>query len=222
MPVRHHDVRAHGITCLLSSHPAVRKLKRASPPEIHGTRQWPSSWLLIDYLARHPIPRGSRVIEVGAGWGLAGIYCARRFAADVLAVDKDPAVFPYLKLHASINDVRIRTLRAGFRRITPALLADADVLIGSDICFWKALVPEVRNLVKRALRSRVGLVLIADPARSTFEDMAGDLVSRGAGCVVDWRTRRPRPQSGRILRVPSSLAGSAGAPYTRPRSRDRE
>jgi predicted nicotinamide N-methyase len=215
MPARRHDVRAHGIRCLLSSHPAIRKLKRASPPEIHGTRQWPSSWLLIDYLSRHPLSRGSRVIEVGAGWGLAGIYCARRFSADVLAVDKDPAVFPYLELHAAINGVQIRTLRADFRRITPALLAEADVLIGSDICFWKTLVPEVRLLVRRAIGSGVGLVLIADPSRSTFEDMASDLVTRGSGRIVDWRISRPRAQSGRILRAPA-LAEAAAAPYTEP------
>jgi predicted nicotinamide N-methyase len=200
-----HEVRAHGIVCLLASHPEVRRLKRASPPEIHGTRQWPSSWLLIDYLARHPLPRGARVLEVGAGWGLTGIYCARRFGAEVLAVDKDPAVFPYLELHAKVNGVRIRTLRSGFAGIGRRLLADADVVVGSDICFWQSMIPEVRNLVVRSLRSGVELVLIADPARTTFESMAGGLVERGMGTVLDWRTERPRRRSGRILRAERSL-----------------
>lgn len=199
------ETRAHGIRCLLSSHPAVRRLKGHSPPEIHGTRQWPSSWLLIDYLSRHPLRRGARVIEVGAGWGLAGIYCAKRFGAEVLAVDKDPAVFPFLELHAELNGVALRTLRSGFRGLGAELLGSADAVIGSDICFWKALVPEVRLLVLRALRAGAGLVLVADPARSTFETMARELAQRGLCEVEDWRTARPRPVAGRILRAPALL-----------------
>jgi predicted nicotinamide N-methyase len=200
-----HQVRAHGVVCLLASHPEIRRLKRASPPAIHGTRQWPSSWLLIDYLSRHPLPRRARVLEVGAGWGLAGIYCARRFDAEVVAVDKDPAVFPYLSLHAEVNGVRVRTLRAGFAGIGRRLLAEVDVVVGSDICFWRSMIPEVRNLVVRSLGSGVGLVLVADPARSTFESMAAGLAARGIGTVLDWRTERPRPRSGRILRAEASL-----------------
>jgi predicted nicotinamide N-methyase len=214
MPRGPHEARAHGIRCLLSSHPAIRRLKGDSPPEIHGTRQWPSSWLLIDYLSRHPLPGGSRVIEVGAGWGLAGIYCAKRFGAEVLAVDKDPAVFPYLELHAELNGVEVRTLRSGFRGLTAKLLGSADAVIASDICFWKALIPEVRGLVLRAVRAGAGLVLVADPARSTFEAMAGELAERGACVVEDWRTARPRPMAGRILRAPVPLPREARVPHT--------
>jgi len=91
-------------------------------------------------------------------------------------------------------------------------------VVGSDICFWKSMIPPVRNLVLRALRSRVGLVLIADPARSTFEAMASNLVSRGVAEVVDWRTARPRPQSGRILRAATSLPRPGGDPILGSRS----
>jgi predicted nicotinamide N-methyase len=212
VPHAHHEVRAHGVACLLSSHPAVRRLKSVSPPSIHGTRQWPSSWLLIDYLSRHPLPRGSRVIEAGAGWGLAGIYCARRFGAEVLAVDRDPAVFPYLRLHAEINGVEINTLRSSFAGLTGRRLSGADVLLGSDICFWSSLIPEVRNLVLRSLRSGVGLVLIADPARTTFETMATGLVSRGAAELLDLGTARPILRSGRILRARRSLPEAGTLP----------
>ncbi len=206
MPAGQHEIRSHGITCLLASHPRIRRLKRAHPPTIHGTRQWPSSWLLIDYLARHPIPPGSRVVEIGAGWGLTGIYCAKRFGANVLAVDKDPAVFPYLALHAERNGVTVGTLCADFAGLGRSVLAGADILVGSDVCFWTTMIPELKSLVLRALRAGVSSVLVADPARHTFESLAKDLCARGVAQVTDWRTERPLPRSGRILRASRSLS----------------
>lgn len=201
MPARRNEIRSHGITCMLAAHPEIRKLKRSHEPTIHGTRQWPSSWLLIDYLARNPIPRGSRVVEIGAGWGLTGIYCAKHFDADVLAVDKDPAVFPYLTLHAKRNGVGVRTLAADFARVDRKVLAATDVILGSDVCFWRSLIPELRALVLRALRAGVRTVLVADPARHTFESLAKRLCAQGVAEVIDWKTARPLPRSGRILRA---------------------
>jgi predicted nicotinamide N-methyase len=145
------------------------------------------------------------VIEVGAGWGLAGIYCARSFDARVTAVDKDPAVFPYLRLHAERNGVELESMRRDFAGLTRGILGEFDVLLGSDICFWRSLIPEVRNLVLRALSAGVRTVILADPARHTFETMASGLVSRGIADLVTWRCRRPLVRRGRILRAPGVL-----------------
>lgn len=198
---RHVEARAHGVRACLASHPHIRRLKRSHPPSIHGTRQWPSSWLLIDYLSRHPIRRSARVLDAGAGWGLTGIYCARCFGARVTAVDKDPDVFPFLELHARLNRVRIQTLTADLNRLSVSYLARFDALLGSDVCFWSSVSDAVRRLLLRARRAGVRTILVADPSRSTFETMARYFVSRDLGEVVDWETRRPLPRSGRILRV---------------------
>ncbi len=194
-------IRAYGLRALLSAHPEVRKLKRSAAPSIHGNKHWPSSWLLIDYLSRRPLPRRRRVLELGAGWGLTGIYCARKYGARVTAVDKDPEVFEYLRLHASANRVRIRELQIGFASLAPAYLARTDVLIGSDICFWDSLVPALRRVIRKALAAGVGLVLIADPGRSPFERLARSFTRNGRGEVFDWTASRPRSRWGRILRI---------------------
>ena len=53
-------------------------------------------------------------MEVGCGWGLLGIYCAKKYGARVTGVDIDSEVFPYLNLHAEINQVEISTLKKGY------------------------------------------------------------------------------------------------------------
>ncbi|MBN2374214.1 class I SAM-dependent methyltransferase, partial [bacterium] len=101
---------AYGIHALYARHRAIRKLKQTHPPTYHGFRVWPSSWLLMDFLNKRGIPRGSHVLDVGCGWGLGGIYCAKNYHAAVTGIDIDPEVFPYLRLHAQINNVKIHTM----------------------------------------------------------------------------------------------------------------
>ncbi len=194
-------IRAYGLRALLAAHPEVRRLKRAASPSIHGNKSWPSSWLLIDYLSRRPLPARCRVIELGAGWGLAGIYCARRYGARVTAVDKDPDVFQFLRLHARLNGVQVGELQAGFASIGRPHLERTDVLIGSDICFWPSMVEPLRRVVSRALSCGTRLVLIADPGRAPFERLARWFTRDGRGQVIDWTAKRPRSRWGRVLRI---------------------
>ena len=195
------EFQAHGVRALLSRHPAIRRLKRERFPTRHGNRFWSSSWVLMDYLGRSGLPRGCRVMDVGCGWGLAGIYCARRYGARVTAVDADPDVFSFLRLHADVNRVSIATLRSDFARITTAALREIDYLIGADICFWDSLVRPIHNLILRSFRAGVKGVLIADPGRSPFEAVGDSVLSRREGEVLSWTTSRPRTMHGRILRV---------------------
>ncbi|MCF8061159.1 MAG: methyltransferase domain-containing protein [Deltaproteobacteria bacterium] len=195
------EFQAHGVRALLSRHPAVRRLKRERFPTQHGNRFWSSSWVLMDYLGRSGLPPACRVIDVGCGWGLAGIFCASRYGARVTAVDADPDVFPFLRLHAGVNRVDIATLRSDFTRITTRTLREVDYLIGADICFWDSLVRPIHNLILRALRAGVKGVLIADPGRSPFEAVGESVLSRREGEVLTWTTSRPRTMHGRILRL---------------------
>ncbi|MCP4039023.1 MAG: methyltransferase, partial [bacterium] len=89
---------AFGLKILNSNHPGIRRLKREGHwPEIHGHKFWNSSFLIMNELKREPLPRGSRVMEIGCGWGLLGIYCAKQFGARVTGVDADKNVFPFLE-----------------------------------------------------------------------------------------------------------------------------
>jgi predicted nicotinamide N-methyase len=195
------EIRAFGIRVLLSRHPEVRKLKRDNLPSHHGNKFWTSSWLLMDYLRRRGLPKKARVMDVGCGWGLTGIYCAKNHGAKVTGVDIDSEVFPFLHLHAEINDVRINTMRKSFQGLTGNHLKKVDILLGADICFWDSMVDPLKKLIRRALRSGVEMVLIADPGRSTFDKLGEYFCDEMKGEILDWEVRRPRRIEGQILRV---------------------
>ena len=194
-------IRAYGIDVLLSRHPRVRKLKRLNIPTVHGNKFWTSSWLLMDYIGRRGLPPKAQVMDVGCGWGLAGIYCARKHGAQVTSVDMDPAVFPYLCLHAEINNVQVKTLKKSFQAITGKELENVDLLFGADICFWDSMINPLKNLIRRALRSGVAKVLIADPGRPTFHELGEYFCEKMGGEMLDWRVRRPRRIQGQILEI---------------------
>jgi predicted nicotinamide N-methyase len=195
------EIKAYGIRVLQSRHPEVRKLRRLHFPSVHGNKHWASSWLLMDYFRHLGLPKGARVMEVGCGWGLAGIYCAKQHNAIVTGVDIDPAVFPYLRLHANINKVHIATLHKRFSKLKRRHLKDIDVVIGADICFWDQMVNPLKRFIRRALRAGVRLIIIADPGRSPFEQISNYFVKQGQGEVLDWDVQRPRDIQGRLLKI---------------------
>lgn len=197
------EIRAHGVRLLLSRHPEIRKLKRLHNPACHGNKLWSSSWLLMDYLRHRGLPKRARLMEVGCGWGLAGIYCARKHGAIVTGVDKDAEVFPYLRLHARINRVEISTLKADLQNLRKRQMQRVDVVIGADICYWDNMVDPLCKFIRRALLGGVRQVLLTDPGRPTFEKTAAYFVKQGAGEVLDWKTRRPRLIEGRIFKIGS-------------------
>jgi predicted nicotinamide N-methyase len=153
------DVLCHGVHALSSGHHDIRILKRQHAPLWFGYRVWASSWLLMDFLKRYTMPVGSRVMELGCGWGLAGIYCAKTFGAVVTGVDKDPEVVHYLHRHSEINEVEIATINLGFEDLTREHLKGVKVLIGADICFWDSMVDPIRQLISRAMDEGVRLVV---------------------------------------------------------------
>jgi predicted nicotinamide N-methyase len=140
-------------------------------------------------------------MEVGCGWGLAGIYCAKKQGATVTCIDIDAEVFPYLLLHADINKVEISIMNKGFEGLTGRVLKDVDVLIGADICFWDNMMDPLKRLVLRAIRAGVRLVVIADPGRPPFQRLCEYFLEKRGAEALDWTTRRPRPIRGRLLRI---------------------
>jgi len=195
------ETRAYGIRLLHSRHPEIRRHKRLNTPVVHGNRHWASSWLLMDYFKRRGLPRKAHVMEVGCGWGLAGIYCAKKQGATVTGVDIDAEVFPYLRLHADINKVEISVMNKGFDGLTGRVLKDVDVLIGADICFWDDMMDPLKRLVLRAIRAGVRLVVIADPGRPPFQRLCEYFLEKRGAEALDWIAVRPRPIRGRLLKI---------------------
>ncbi len=193
------DFFESGIRVLRSRHKAIRELKRLHKPALHGFRVWSSNWLLIDYFKHCGFVRNSRIIDIGCGWGLAGIYCARNHNSLVTCMDSDEAVFPYVQLHATINNIEITTLRSSFKELSVKQMERHEIIIGSDICFWDEQVEVLKSLFFRALESGIKRIIIADPGRPTFELLGQFFVDKGKGRIINREVVHPHFIKGRIL-----------------------
>ena len=195
------EIDAYGIKVLLSSHPAIRSLKRQFIPSSHGNRFWWSSWLLMDYFKRNGLPKKSRILEVGCGWGLASIYCAKSHKAAATGADIDRNVLPYGRFHAEINNVNVSFIQKGFEQLNKKDLENYDIILGADICFWDNMTGLLKNLILRAKRAGVKQVFISDPVRSPFERLCEYFNRERGGEVLDWTASEPREILGQILKI---------------------
>src|SRR5215467_3688787 len=193
---------AFGLTILSPSHPEVRRLQHAVvQPSLHGHKVWPTSFVLLDYLYQRGVAPQARVLDLGCGWGLVGIACAKTFQAQVTGLDADAAVFPYLQLHAARNGVHLATRQGTFAALTPQDLAVFDLIIGADICFWEDLVDPLYQLVRHGVAAGVAEILVADPSRPPFDELCARCVAQGDAEVFPWTITTPVADTGHILRV---------------------
>jgi len=155
----------------------------------------------MDFLQNNPPAEGYKVLELGCGWGLAGIHCAKFYQSNVIAVDADGAVFPYLQLHAKHNDVTIETWEQRFEDIDPQQLADIDMIIASDVCFWDELAEALYQLIKRACKAGVSRIVVTDPERPPFFDLANRCMDEFYGELFQWDVDEPRRASGCLLLI---------------------
>ncbi len=195
-----YEKQAYGLRILANGHRDIRALKKATGnASIHGNKVWKSSFLLMDYLSEFAPEKGARILEVGCGWGLSGIFCAKTLAAKVTSLDADKSVFPYLQLHAQINGVKVETWCNRYEKIRKLDLAEFDLVIAADVCFWDAMVDPLFKLVRRAQQVGTVRVVMADPGRPTFREMAQRCVDKFDAEYENWHLAAPYNTSGLIL-----------------------
>ena len=189
-----------GVTLPTAGHKVIRRVKRdGHEPSIHGTKLWRSSFLIMDYLHKHPPEAADNVLDAGCGWGITGIWCARKFGASVVSLDADPAVFPYLNAVAELNSVTTTPMVRRFEQLKKSQLASFDLLVAADVCFWDELVKPVGKLIDRAIDAGVGQIVIADPERPTFHEMAEKAISRHGGDLKHWSIKGKLKATGALL-----------------------
>ena len=168
-----HIIEHLGISALRSTHPEVRKLKRQqSGHSAHGNKIWRSSFVLMDYLTTYPPTASSKILDVGCGLGLTGIFLAKQYNADVTAIDIDPSVEPFLQLQASVNKCDIAFQARSFETLTQADLWTYDSIIAADICFWDEMVQPLIDFIHLATESGIKNITIADPGRPPFWELS--------------------------------------------------
>jgi len=198
----HHFIQHHNFKALKSTHPGVRKIKRSQQGHsAHGNKVWRSSFALIDYLMTYPIKSNAKVLDIGCGWGLAGLFLAKNYNAQVTGVDIDGSVEPYLELQGQINQCRMNFQQRSFESMRTAELVDYHYMIGTDICFWDEMTRPLFNLIKRTRRAGVEKILIADPGRPPFWNLAERCSANLQAEVVTQRLTYPWKTEKYILAI---------------------
>ncbi|MGA0935790.1 MAG: class I SAM-dependent methyltransferase [Pseudohongiellaceae bacterium] len=195
-----HIKEVRGLKIYKKKHQAIKKLlKDTSTPEIHGDKVWFSSYLIHDYLLENPPKKKANIMEIGCGWGILAIHCNKEFKANVTAVDADKNVFPYLDMHAKLNKAKVTNKVSRYENLKASLLAEQDMILGGDICFWNELIDPLLKLIKKALKNGVDTIIIADPGRSPFLKLAKQCKKLYDAELIEVELEDPIEEDGYLL-----------------------
>jgi predicted nicotinamide N-methyase len=132
---------------------------------------WPGSQALARWILDNPGEfAGKRVLDVGAGGGLAAIAAARVGALAAIANDVDPLALVAARLNAIENGVTITTVLGDLSAGTAGLEVDADIIVVGDLCYEKDLAARLMGWLRVLARDR--RVVLAEPGRA-FAPRAG-------------------------------------------------
>ncbi len=190
----------HGLAVYKKTSKTLKKLlAEKDEPEIHGTKIWYSSFFVIDYLDTNPPAENTAIMEIGCGWGLLSIYCAKKFKACVTGVDADKHVFPFLNLHARANNTSVKKKVARFENLRRKTLRQQDIIVGADICFWDELVDPLYKVIKKSVEEGVTRIIIADPGRSPFLKLAKRCKKKLGAELLEVEVHEPSHKDGYLL-----------------------
>ncbi|KTC38581.1 MAG: class I SAM-dependent methyltransferase [Pseudomonas sp.] len=146
-----------------------RNMDRAFTPEetrriLHEPPYWSFCWAsglaLARYLAEHPHwVRGKRVLDFGAGSGVAAIAAARAGALEVVACDLDPLAIAACRANAELNQVEL-----GYCADFFAETDRFDLILVADVLYDRANLPLLDQFLSRGRQA-----LVADSRVRDFQ-----------------------------------------------------
>ncbi|MFW5924575.1 MAG: class I SAM-dependent methyltransferase [Myxococcota bacterium] len=142
----------------------------ASLWDLPSAPYWAFCWGAGQALARHLLDhpervRGARVVDFGAGSGVAAIAAARAGAHQVVAVDVDPLAHAACRVNAALNGVDL-----GTRFDLPD---DWDVLLAADVLYEPYNLPRLEAWAAPGRRT-----LMAVPERAGTPRVSWPLLAR--------------------------------------------
>ena len=142
-----------------------------------GLLLWESAVGLARHLAERPEQmRGKRVLELGAGVGMAGMV-AQWLGARVWQTDHQPDALALAQVNAANNGVgTMRQFLADWRLWNHS--TQYQVLLGADILYERAMRPHLAAVFAAALEPG-GTLLLADPGREPAAEAITELRSAG-------------------------------------------
>jgi predicted nicotinamide N-methyase len=142
------------------------ELGQLNVPPPYWAFAWAGGQALARYLLDHPEPiAGRRVLDLGAGCGLAAIAAAKAGATAVLASEIDDLARAAIALNADANGVTLTTSAEDL--LAAAAPPCHEVVLVGDLFYERELALRVLRFVADA-QAREALVLVGDPGRSYF------------------------------------------------------
>ncbi|GFM62502.1 class I SAM-dependent methyltransferase [Pseudomonas capsici] len=124
---------------------------------------WASGLALARFLAEHPHwVAGKRVLDFGAGSGVAGIAAVRAGAAEVVACDLDPLALAACRANAELNEVQL-----GYSADFFAETDRFDLILVADVLYDRANLPLLDQFLSRGRQA-----LVADSRVRDFRHVA--------------------------------------------------
>ena len=140
-------------------------LGQLNVPPPYWAFAWPGGQALARYLLDHPnFVASKRILDLGAGSGLAGIAAMKAGAAHVLASDIDIYALAAAEMNARANGVSVELTSENLLDKEPDAF---DVVLVGDLFYERRLAAIVLTFAERAAAAGA-LVLIGDPQRNYF------------------------------------------------------
>jgi len=126
---------------------------------------WASGLVLAQWLAERPEwVRGRRVLDFGAGSGIAAIAAAKAGAAEVVACDLDPLALAACRANAALNEVQLSYSADFFAE------ADCfDLIIVADVLYDRANLPLLDQFLSRGREALVADSRVRDFAHPLYQ-----------------------------------------------------
>jgi predicted nicotinamide N-methyase len=141
------------------------ELAGAQVPPPYWAFAWAGGQALARYLLDHaPLAAARRVLDVGAGGGLAAIAALKAGAAHALAAEIDALALAAIDLNGAANSVSVATTATDVLTLPPP---SCDLVLVGDLFYERSLAAQVLGFIE-AIRAKGQDVLVGDPRRSYF------------------------------------------------------
>ncbi|WVZ56191.1 hypothetical protein U9M48_006759 [Paspalum notatum var. saurae] len=155
---------------------------------------WPSEEVLAYYCIGHSdMFRSKKVLELGSGYGLAGLVIAASTDADEVVIsDGNPQVVGYIQKNISINaerfgETKVKSMILHWdKEQASEILNTFDIVVASDCTFFKqfhvSLAQTVKSLLKHSATSQA--IFLSPRRGDSLDKFLGIIKENGLSCEV--------------------------------------
>lgn len=166
---------------------------------------WPSARILAQAMHSHEL-LGKRILEIGAGLGLASLVVHRR-QGDMTVSDWHPLSKPFLDANVLLNHLHPIKYQTGNWAENNPELGQFDLIIGSDILYERQHPQQLATFID-CHAARDAQIMIVDPDRGNRVGFCRAMAALGYGFSsrkADATIENGEPYKGRFLTFSQSI-----------------